>query len=56
MLNIEGLVILTTSFYDMNHKIFKKMLFLKFQLILIILRLQVIHDYVYWHGSIEYCV
>ena len=33
----------------------KNRLFPKFQLIPI-LRLQVLHDYVYWHCSIDYCV
>ena len=33
----------------------KKKLFLKFQLIPI-LHLQVMHDYVHWHCSIDYCV
>ena len=36
---------------DMNRKI----LLPKFQLIPI-LRLQVMHDYVYWHCSIDYCL
>ena len=54
----EYLVILTTSFYDMNEKIYthKKSLILpKFQLISI-LRLQVMHDCVQWHCSIDCCV
>ena len=52
---------LTTSFYDMNQKVLtkkkeeKKRLFPKFQLIPI-LHLQVMHDYVHLHCSIDYHV
>ena len=42
----EKSVILTTSFYDIYQKIFKKRLFPKFQLIATF-RLQVMHDYVH---------
>ena len=48
-------MILTTSFYDMNQKIGKKGLFLKFQLILI-LHFQVVHDCVCFIAPIDYCV
>ena len=49
-------MILTASFYDMNKKILTKTsLFPKYQLIPI-LHLQVMHDYVHWHYSIDFCV
>ena len=54
----EYSMILTTSFYDdVNQKIQikKKSLFPKCQLIPV-LRLQVMHDYVHWHCSIDHCV
>ena len=47
----EYSVILTTSFYDMNQKVFKK----KIQSFPVV-PLQVIHDYVLWHYSTDYCV
>ena len=46
----EYSVILTTPFYDIYEKIL--ILFPKFQLILI-LHLQVMHDHVHWHCSID---
>ena len=56
MTHFKKSVILRTSFYDTNQKILmKKGLFPKFHLIPI-LRLQVIHDCVLWHCSIDHCV
>ena len=57
---IKGIVsvILTTSFYGMNQKIYthkKKSLLPKFQLIPI-LSFQVMHDYVCFIAPIDYCV
>ena len=52
----EYSVILTTSFNEhKSEDINIKSLFPKFQLIPI-LRLQVMHDYVVFHCSIDYCV
>ena len=43
------------SFYDESEDILTKKLLAKFQVIPI-LHLQVIHDYMHWHCSIEYCI
>ena len=51
----EYSVIFTTSFMHKSEDINKKSLFPKFQLIPI-LRFQVMHDYVCFIASIDYCV
>ena len=48
-------MILTTSFHDINQKLKKKTLFIKLQLFPISF-LPVMHGYVHWHSSIDYCV
>ena len=49
-------MILTASFYDMNQKIQTIKVISKISVDLNFLCLQLMHDYVYWHCSIDYCV
>ena len=58
-LDIGKYSVILTAFYGMNQKLWTKKVYLYFQISVdfnIRLRLKVMHDYVHWHCSIDYCV